>query len=266
MKHIRRLYVLTGIIWGTILGTLSAYIIGGGIAGIFWGLIFGDNAWPSWAWIVVYTVAALAGVLVFGACVFVGLSHSRQLTTKHPDHQKEFHRVVVLLLLACIVISGYGLLENYRDKKNSLLQQQILKDEKKRKEDALPYPKTGESDVDYYCRVIRKGSKIELFYQGHRIKIVQEILLSDQLLFAVAAPYDLVNEIAREIIIREQIIAGNKNLATEFIALPDNVICDKKMYFISSKADNLPPSLNNMKKVHGSIPSISIGFDFNIRY
>ncbi len=157
------------------------------------------------------------------------------------------------------------MLGKYRDNKYALRHEQRLKDTKKREEDALPYRKTGESDVDYYCRIIRKGSKIELFYHGHRIKIVQEVLLGEQLLFAVVAPYGLVNKIADEFVIKEPIITGNETLVTEFVALPDNVICGKKMYFISSKAYNLPSSLKYLSKVAGKIPSINVGFEFNIQ-
>lgn len=265
-KHIRRLYIVIAIIWGSILGALSFQIIGGGVAGIFWLYVFGDNAWPNWAWIIVHTMAGLAGVLAFSACVFTGWSYSRKVTGKASHTKNDYQRVTILFVLPLIVIFGYVAYDNYQDKKNTLLHQQRVEAEKKREEDSLPYRKTGESDVDYYCRVILKSSKIELFYHGYRIKIVQEILLGNRLLFAIAAPYDLAKEVASEIVAKEEIIKGNKKLLTKFIALPDNVSCGNGMYFISSIENNLPSSLLYMKKVHGEIPSVGVGFTFNVRH
>jgi len=265
-KHIRQLYIVTAIIWGAILGTLSFQIIGGGVAGTFWIFIFGDNVWPNWAWIIVYTVAGIAGLGFFCACVFMGWSYSRKFSEKGADTKNDYLTVIFLLVLSVIVISGYFALDRYQEKKTALLHQKRLEAENKRKENSSPNRKASESDVDYYCRVIRKGSKIELFYQGHRIKIISEILLGKRLLFAVAAPYDLVNEIAREIVFREDVVEGSKKPITEFIPLPANVSCGNNIYFISSVENNLPPSLFGAKKIHGDIPSIHVGFTFNVRH
>jgi len=265
-KLIRPLYIVISIIWGSILGALSFQVIGSGIAGVFWVFIFGDNAWPSWAWIIVYTVAGLVGVVSFCACVFTGWWYSRKVSGKGAGAKTDYRNGIFLLVLSLIVIFGYVAYDRYQDNKNALLHQQILEAAKKREDDSSPYRKTGESDIDYYCRVIRKRPKMELLYHGYRIKIVPEILVGNHLLFAISAPYDLVKEIASEIVVREEIIKGNKKLVTEFIALPDNVRCGNAMYFISSIENNLASSLVYTNRVHGDIPSISVGFTFNVRH
>ncbi len=265
-KNIHRLYIVTAIIWGGILGALSFLVIGAGVSGIFWTLIFGDNAWPNWAWVIVYTLAGLAGAVVFSACVFIGWSYSQKISVIGSATKKEYHRVVFLLILSLFVIFGYVVHDNYQGKKNALLHQQRVEAEKKRKEDSSPYRKTGESDIAYYCRIIRKGSKIDLLYHGHRIKIVQDALLSNRLIFAISAPYDLVEEFASDIIITEEIIKGGRKLVTNFIALPSDVTCGNNVYFISSNENNLPSSLLYAEKVSGRLPSISVEFPFYVKW
>jgi len=111
-----------------------------------------------------------------------------------------------------------------------------------------------------------KGSKVELLYHGHKIKIVQEILLGKRLLFAIAAPHNLAKEIAREIVVRGGNANGGKPIVKDFIVLPDNVSCANGMYFISSNENNIPSSLLNMNKLYGQISSMAVGFTFNVRH
>jgi len=264
-NNIRRLYIVIAIIWGSILGALSFVIIGGGLTGIFWIFVFGDNAWPNWAWVIVYTMAGLAGLVTFSACVFIGCSYSRKVLEKNSNTRDDYRRVTFLFLLSLFVVFGYVAYDNYQDKKNVLLHQQIVNAENKRKEDSLAHQKTGESDVDYYCRVILNDSNIELSYHGYRINIIPELLLGKRLLFAIAAPYDLAEEVASEIVVRKEINQGNEKLVTEFVALPKNVSCGNGLYIIGSTEVNLPSSLLNMQKVHGDIPSMHVGFTFNVK-
>jgi len=137
-KYIRGPYIVIAIIWGGILGALSFHAIGGGLAGIFWIFLFGDNAWPNWAWVIVYTMAGLAGVVAFSGCVFIGWSYSRKASGKGSHKKDDYRRIAFLLVFSLIVIFGYVAYDNYQVKKNTLLHQQIVEAEKKRKEDSLP--------------------------------------------------------------------------------------------------------------------------------
>ncbi len=126
--------------------------------------------------------------------------------------------------------------------------------------------KLGETSIEYYCRVLRKQSKIEVVYNGQRVKIVPEFLLSNgRLLFAVVGPYSSVKFLAEEITINKEIIAGNEVIVSDFVVLPKRERCGEKMFFIRSNVPYLPYSLGEMERVRLYVPSARAGFPMRIQ-
>ncbi|WP_139800644.1 carboxypeptidase-like regulatory domain-containing protein [Geothermobacter hydrogeniphilus] len=120
-----------------------------------------------------------------------------------------------------------------------------------------------ENGIDYYCRVVRKrSSKIELIIGGKRVKIFQTLLIQEKPLFGVSGPYDTVELMAKEIILRKEEPSGEE--ATDFAALPKNISCDDKIYFIQTKSRNYPHFLDIMDKVEVHIPSAHAAFALDV--
>ncbi len=143
------------------------------------------------------------------------------------------------------------------------LRRQMAKEEKKERD--FRKRKPDESDTDYYCRVIAKRSgRVELIYHGRRVKILQILMHDDGLLFAVAGPYDRVQSIADEIIIRETVLSGGKPLVASFVAMPGNITCGSNIYFIHAEAHGVAHFPEYMDKVVASLPSIQAGFPMRI--
>ncbi len=266
MELVRRLYIAAGIIWGVILGIAAGLYVAAGVAGIFWLYIFGDNTWPEWAWGAAYTFGIITGVLTFGFCIYFSWSYCKRLPLIEANQNKETGKAASLLALAFMVVIGYLAFDNYQTGKHAALSRNLVEAEKRRMEDASPHRKVGEDDVDFYCRVTRKQSKLELIYKGDRIKIVPELLLANgQVLFAAAGKYDLIKELAEEILIREEIIAGNKILISDFAILPEDVRCGEKLFFIRSNASIIQNPIKELERVNCSIPSAKVVFPMAVR-
>ena len=266
MKLVCRLYIAAGIIWGVILGILSGLYTTAGLVGVFWIYIFGDNAWPDWASGIVYTIGIITGILIFGICIFFSSSYCQRLSAKEVDHVREIRKAASLLALSIIVTFGYIVLDKYQADKYAATAKIRVEKEKRRMVNASPYRKVGENDVDYYCRVVQKQSKLEMIYKGQTLKLTPEaILINGQLLFAVAGSYGLIKELSKELVISEEVVAGNKILASEFYVLPESVRCGKKLFFIRSNHSPIQHSAKEMERVNVSIPSVKAGFTMAIR-
>ena len=266
MKLVHRLYIAAGIIWGVILGVLSGLYVTSGVVGLFWLYIFGDNAWPDWAVGLANTIGIFSGILIFGICVFFSWSYCQSLSAIERDHKREIRKAASLLALSFIVMSGYVVFDDYQTEKNVVVLQKRVNEEKARVEDASPYRKMGENDVDFYCRVIGKQSKIEIIYKGKTIKITPESLLKNgRILFSVEGSYALIRELSKEIVISEEIMVGNKILASDFSVLPESVRCGRKLFFIRSNHFQIQHSAKEMERVYFFIPSEKSGFTMSIR-
>jgi len=267
MKLIRRFYIGAGIVWGIILGAATFLLIGGGVAGIFFLYVFGDNAWPDWVWFITYTIATITGLITFGVCVYLGWHFSRGLQENAVDSRKQIVRVTSLLALSVIVIFGYALYQRHQEEKYALLKAEIAEQNRKRAREEYPYKHADESETDYYCRVIRKQSKLEVIYHGKSIKIVPELLLSSQgeLIFAIAGSYDAIRMAAKEIVITTELIEGGEELATDLIALPKNMVCGKALYFVKSRKRYPAYLFDKTERVDCHIPSLRFVFPMKIR-
>ncbi len=124
----------------------------------------------------------------------------------------------------------------------------------------------GESDTDYYCRVVRKRShKVDVVYQGIRITIVQAALEAEGgLLFAVAGPYGLLERLEQDLVITRSLGGAEGPLAAEFEVLPDTTACDRQMYFIRSVGAVDPSETEGPTSVHVEIPSHRAGFHMEL--
>ncbi len=203
---------------------------------------------------------------MFGTCLIIAWSYSKRLARQRYDRNKEIGKAVVVLAVPLVVVLAYAVINYHVEEQARFLAKARQEEHKRRLEDAAPNKKTGESDLDYYCRVIRKQSKLEIIYQGQSLKIVPEALLSDrQLLFAVSGPYDLINALADEVSFTEDTASGGKVLVSEFVALSENISCGKEMFFIRSVTSRLPYSVDAVHRVEFLIPSVRLGFTMKIR-
>ncbi|HIE56229.1 MAG TPA: hypothetical protein EYP90_13835 [Chromatiaceae bacterium] len=267
MKLIRRLYIGAGIVWGIILGATTFFLIGAGVAGIFWLFVFGDNAWPNWAWVITYTIATITGLLTFGVCAFIGWHFSCGSQENEVDNRKQIVRVTSLLALSVIVIFGYAFYQRHLEDKYTLLESEIAEQNKKRAREEYRYKHEDESALDYYCRVVWKRSdKIELIYQGYRIKIVQSLVAEQgKAVFGVIGSYEVIKALSDDVIVFEQTQDGLRSLIESFEVSPEKMQCGKNMHFIVSSGYRYLSPLENIERVDCHIPSLRVAFPMKIR-
>ncbi len=263
MRNILSIYLAAGIVWGIILGFAAAFLAGGATAGLFWVFVFGDNVWPSWVRNLVYIIYGAVGLAVFIGCVSLSWIYARRAIHENFDRKKEVIKGAGLLLPGILIVFGYFVYDSHMTQLYSLHNKDRQDGYEKLIRQASPEILPKESDTEYYCRVIRKQSKFEIFYHGQLIKIVPEVLLSNgKLLFAVVGPYDSIKTLANEIVLRAEV---SEVIASDFIALPERTRCGMKMFFIRSNSTYLPYSLENIEKLLCTIPSLGVSFPMKIR-
>lgn len=104
------LYVLTGLVWGLLLGALAALFVVAVAAGVSWLYLFGDEPWPE---AVDWALPAL-GFGVFAAvllgCVVLGLRAGRQTAAAAPEEAARRHagarRLLAVGGLLALVLAG----------------------------------------------------------------------------------------------------------------------------------------------------------------
>jgi hypothetical protein len=67
----RRLALLTAVIGGAVLGYFLFLVVAGGILGILWLYVFGDDQWPAWSDYVVGAVIVVGGLASWAFCSWV---------------------------------------------------------------------------------------------------------------------------------------------------------------------------------------------------
>ncbi len=123
---------------------------------------------------------------------------------------------------------------------------------------------TGETETEYYCRVIRRRSRdIEISYHGRRVKIIQALMSNGHLLFAARGVYDDVKSIAKETSISID-NAGEQLLSDDFRALPRSISCGKDFYFIEAKSYAYTTDLNSIEEVNVILPELQTGFSMDV--
>jgi len=120
-----------------------------------------------------------------------------------------------------------------------------------------------ENEIDYYCRVVRNRSgSVDLIIGGKRVKIFQTLLIQEKPLFGVSGPYDTVELMAKEVILKKEEPSGET--ASDFTALPKNISCENKIYFIQTKSHDYPHFLDIPDKIEVNIPTERAAFTMNV--
>ena len=73
------LYAIIGGAWGPVLGVVAGLAVTVFAAGVAWLWLFGDDPWPQAVSWVVPLIGADAGLVVFVACLVIGIRHGRNL-------------------------------------------------------------------------------------------------------------------------------------------------------------------------------------------
>ena len=106
----RGLHVLTGVVWGLLLGALAAVFAVAAGAGFSWLYLFGDVPWPeSVGWLLpAFGLGVFAIVLL--ACVILGLRAGRQAAAAAPEETARRHagarRLLALGTLLALLLAG----------------------------------------------------------------------------------------------------------------------------------------------------------------
>lgn len=146
-----------------------------------------------------------------------------------------------------------------REAENKRRTEQEAKQEKAHRQRLL-----GESDTEYYCRVIRgHSSNIEISYHGRQVKIIQALMSNGHLLFAAKGIYADIKSIAKETSISID-NAGKQLLSNDFTVLPANILCDKDIYFVEAKSSAYTTDLTSIKKVNITLSKLQVGFSMDV--
>ncbi len=102
--NLRHLHVLTGVVWGLLLGALAAAFAVAVAAGFSWLYLFGDAPWPAMVGWVIPTFGLGAFAIVLLACVVSGLRAGRQAAAA-PEEAARRHAGARRLLAAGVVLA-----------------------------------------------------------------------------------------------------------------------------------------------------------------
>ncbi len=94
----RALPVLTGVVWGVLLGTLAAVFAVAAGAGFSWLYLFGDAPWPEAVdWLLPALGLGVFAIVLF-ACLALGLQAARQAAAAAPEEAARRHAAARRLL------------------------------------------------------------------------------------------------------------------------------------------------------------------------
>ena len=106
----RNLHVLTGVIWGLLLGALAAIFTVAVAAGFSWLYLFGDTPWPeSVGWVLPALGLGVFAAVLLG-CVVLDLRAGRKAAAAAPEEAARRHagarRLFALGVLLTLVLAG----------------------------------------------------------------------------------------------------------------------------------------------------------------
>lgn len=106
----RWLPVLTGVVWGVLLGALAAVFAVAAGAGFSWLYLFGDAPWPeAVAWLLPALGLGVFAIVLL-ACLALGLRAARQAAAAAPDEAARRHagarRLLALGVLLALLLAG----------------------------------------------------------------------------------------------------------------------------------------------------------------
>lgn len=106
----RRLHVLTGVVWGLLLGALAAVFAVAAGAGFSWLYLFGDAPWPeSVGWLLPALGLGVFAIVLL-ACMILGLRAGRQAAAAAPEEAARRHagarRLLTTGVLLALLLAG----------------------------------------------------------------------------------------------------------------------------------------------------------------
>jgi len=140
---------------------------------------------------------------------------------------------------------------------------QRIANQEREKERAFRMRRQGESEIDYYCRVIqRRSDKVDLVYLGKRITITQTLLSNQgKVVFGVAGPYDIVQVLSGDIVLFAWPPDGRPRLLVKnFGTLSEKDMCGDSTYFIKSSDSTSPNVFNTASSIKMKIESVRAVF------
>ncbi|GEM_PF-2152881 len=143
------------------------------------------------------------------------------------------------------------------------LYNQRIERQEREKEKGFRKRKQGETETEYYCRVIqRRSDKVDLVYRGKRITITQSLLVNqDNVVFGVAGPYDIIQVLSGDIALLAQAPDGRpRSLVKSFETLSEKDVCGDNTYFIISSARKSPNFFDTVSSIMMQVESVRAGF------
>ena len=106
------LYVLVGLVWGVLLGGLTAWAVMAMAAGVSWLYLFGDDPWPEAVGWLIPLIGLVAFLGALAVCVAFGLRIARRTERDEPAHtgrrRVQGIRLLALGLLLAAALAGAG--------------------------------------------------------------------------------------------------------------------------------------------------------------
>ena len=121
MITLRRIYLITSLLWAMVLGpaiALGVFVLG---AGISWLYLFGDDPWPRAVEWILPLIALIAGSITALAVVWFGCSRGRRFptsgaSTDYPERRKAILLgVVPIVLFLVIALSIWTRISAYQE-------------------------------------------------------------------------------------------------------------------------------------------------------
>jgi len=144
------------------------------------------------------------------------------------------------------------------DDRKRRLEQTLRKERENRKRNI------GESDFEYYCRVIRtRADKVKLSYHDQQLQIFQTALNNDGLLLAVKGSYEAVKAMSHDLSVSPD-VDGKRKSVKDFYTLPRKFYCDSDIFFIKSRSYIHPSLFQSVNKVNVRLASVYAAFTMSI--
>ena len=101
----RTLHVLTGVVWGLLLGAVGAVFTVAAGAGISWLYLFGDSSWPESVGLLLPALGLGVFAIVLLACAVLGLRAGQQATVASPEEAARRHASARRLCAAGVLLA-----------------------------------------------------------------------------------------------------------------------------------------------------------------
>lgn len=104
--RLRNGYLLAGVAWALFLAPAAAYTVLGGVAGVLWLYVFGDNPWPAATDWMIPVIGLLVLVSTAACCISYAYKYGREKEIKaEKDCGREWRRVLMWTLAPLVLIA-----------------------------------------------------------------------------------------------------------------------------------------------------------------